>query len=91
MCAVESVMLSEGHTKVNRGKSYSTPSSYRLQITLSGHEASIVARATGTADPPVDCKSHCEGHAKESRRPEASIVARATAEHGIDCKYCKSQ
>ena len=34
--------------------------------------------ARATSDPPTDCKSHCQGHAKESRRPEAPIVARAS-------------
>ena len=39
-----------------------------------------------SADPPIDCKSHCQGHTKESRRAEATIVARATAHPPIDCK-----
>ena len=38
------------------------------------------ASYSSTVEPPVDCKSQNQGHAKESRRPKATIAARATAE-----------
>ena len=34
--------------------------------------------ARATADPPMDCKSQCQEHTNESRRPEATIAAKAT-------------
>ena len=63
-------------------------------ISVSGEAATTRA----TADPPMVCKLHCQGHTNESRRPQdaqmragATMAATATADPPIDCNQLSTR